>query len=619
VHFLLLFQVDLSISMDFLGFKQKTSMESDLKMDSSSSGTRTRSQSPNSNRGGKREGSGRKNKADSDLDAIAQTSPARSTRKIILDQKTKYLDEHDSLLGEKGRSMVYEEARMALAYIIGMQVHFNESETNSINTTAKLLGKAKQTLWELLNYWKEHKEVLVVSNENRNAKASGNKHYPNQLKSSHIATIHGTIVFQNESGEGCTSKHIRDALEKEHQLYIGERRMIRILHKLGYNYGKSKWIGNMNRKDMLKRNTVFMKAFAKDLVMEDAGSHIIVYMDESYIHKNLSRNYTWFNPDSPQTNEVNKTPSKGERLIIVHAMSIFGLLTEYDNDNYPVPATNDFKDVVNNCELVFEGTYADADYHKNMNQDVFCGWLRNRLIPTFKHLYPNKKCILILDNAGYHHARGGEYVNPNQMNKNELILSLGSFNIESIEVQRNGQTVTMNKHTFYKRGGHSAPKNVELKSALQNYLNNHPEFQTERAEKIFKEDGGDGWYLIFTPPYNSECQPIEKLWAYVKGYVARNYYNGRNLETTRNQTLDGFYGNDDNKHKGVDHEFCDKLINLTIKYCNAFILENIPGICSLDDLKNEALARMSAEEIDDDIAAEEDDNFFDDDELEEQL
>ena len=37
---------------------------------------------------------------------------------------------------------------------------------------------------------------------------------------------------------------------------------------------------------------------------------------------------------------------------------------------------------------------------------MFMKWVKLRLIPVFKKLYPGKKMILMLDNAPYHHKRG---------------------------------------------------------------------------------------------------------------------------------------------------------------------------------------------------------------------
>jgi hypothetical protein len=46
-----------------------------------------------------------------------------------------------------------------------------------------------------------------------------------------------------------------------------------------------------------------------------------------------------------------------------------------------------------------------GDYHDNMNSENFSKWVYFKLILTFEKIYPNKKMILICDNAPYHHKR----------------------------------------------------------------------------------------------------------------------------------------------------------------------------------------------------------------------
>ena len=45
---------------------------------------------------------------------------------------------------------------------------------------------------------------------------------------------------------------------------------------------------------------------------------------------------------------------------------------------------------------------------------------------------------------------------------------------------------------------------------------------------------------MWTPPFVPEVQPIELIWAYVKGLVASRYTLKRTLDTTRQQTDDAF-------------------------------------------------------------------------------
>ena len=72
------------------------------------------------------------------------------------------------------------------------------------------------------------------------------------------------------------------------------------------------------------RTRQFLIEYSAALKQQDQdGTHILVYMDESYVHQRHSANYTWASPSDPV---VHSGSGKGNRLIIVHAISRDGLL-----------------------------------------------------------------------------------------------------------------------------------------------------------------------------------------------------------------------------------------------------------------------------------------------------
>ena len=113
-------------------------------------------------------------------------------------------------------------------------------------------------------------------------------------------------------------------------------------------------------------------------------------MDESFLHQKHSANYTFFHPDSEDTNKIFCGTGKGQRLIIVHAISDDGLLSvpgegRVENDTW------ELKEEALTAEWVFVGKIRKEDYHKNMNGDNFMNWVEKRLIPAFECIYPGKK------------------------------------------------------------------------------------------------------------------------------------------------------------------------------------------------------------------------------------
>ena len=61
----------------------------------------------------------------------------------------------------------------------------------------------------------------------------------------------------------------------------------------------------------------YLRDYAEALKKEEAGTHVIVYFDESYIHQNHSTGKSWLRRDR-DGNCINRGTSKGKRLIILH-------------------------------------------------------------------------------------------------------------------------------------------------------------------------------------------------------------------------------------------------------------------------------------------------------------
>ena len=88
-----------------------------------------------------------------------------------------------------------------------------------------------------------------------------------------------------------------------------------------------------------------------------------------------------------------------------------------------------------------------------------------------------------------------------------------------------------------------------------------------------------GWEIIFTVPYWEKSQPIELVWSYVKGYVARNYHPGRRHKELRDHILKGMYGGPNRHspkpHTGLDSHLAQSLINHSHKHINIFIQKTL--------------------------------------------
>ena len=176
---------------------------------------------------------------------------------------------------------------------------------------------------------------------------------------------------------------------------------------------------------------IFCKSLDEALKLERAGTHIIVYMDESYCQANHRTSRVWKRIDE----EVNRSRGKGALTIIVHAITKDGFLCEYD-------ATGQRCDVDEwttgahplahpTTEMVFRAKYATKnkikDYHDTMDGLFFMYWVKQRLVPAFAAKYPDKKMILCLDNAPYHHSLVADGFRPGGMSKDDIISRLATL------------------------------------------------------------------------------------------------------------------------------------------------------------------------------------------------
>ena len=86
---------------------------------------------------------------------------------------------------------------------------------------------------------------------------------------------------------------------------------------------------------------------------------------------------------------------------------------------------------------------------------------------------------------------------------------------------------------------------------------------------------------MFTVPYWAKSQPAELGWAYVKNYVAFEYYPGRTQKDVREHVLAGMYGGpkrDGGVHSGVDSTLAQKFILHTHIYINEYIEKLSPTL-----------------------------------------
>lgn len=275
------------------------------------------------------------------------------------------------------------------------------------------------------------------------------------------------IRSENLKGRRVSLQKLHNYVRVEHAVEIATTTLWRSLQRWGFAYG----IGT-RRSSLRERDTVIL-ARRKYLRTRRANrnpdgtlTRPEVYLDETYINKNHSNQFTWYlDEDGPW---VNKPAGKGPRWIIVHAITQAGW--------------------VQGAELVFQAKKRTGDYHGQMNWNNFSKWFTDQLLPNIP---PHS--IIIMDNAKYHN-----------------VLAEGAFPTSHSLKDKLRHWLTENHYEW----GEDMLK-PEL-FALCKKLAPPPQFQLDQIAE------SQGHSILRTPPYHPELQPIETCWGIVKNYMANN-------------------------------------------------------------------------------------------------
>jgi hypothetical protein len=183
--------------------------------------------------------------------------------------------------------------------------------------------------------------------------------------------------------------------------------------KLVYTYTKKRqtFKNTVKRQHRIRRFMIEMDralklqdaVFGDDGSMEARGDYVMVFTDETYLHTNHSPLTSWVPEDAPF---VGKTTSKGNRLIVLHAVTCNGFVAKLNVDGTPIaePALEGRRESCETAEWIWKANSKHKDYHKNMDGVGFEWWLENRLKPAFRAQFPGKKMILVIGTLSATHT-----------------------------------------------------------------------------------------------------------------------------------------------------------------------------------------------------------------------
>ena len=247
--------------------------------------------------------------------------------------------------------------------------------------------------------------------------------------------------------------------------YLGGRETLRkVMKKIGFRYADvngRKFL--MERSDVTSARYMFLREMRAHI---DSGKNI-VYLDETWINQNHTVSKCWVDSTSEKAQGVRVPTGKGGRWIILHAGSKHGF----------VPA----------AALIFEAKNV-GDYHDQMNAETFEKWFQAQLLPNIP-----PSSIIVMDNASYHSRK---------MHK--------------------PPTSSSNKATmceWLEKKGIPVPDGIR-KVDLMGLVTRHIT-AADTSYVIDKTASEHGHTVVRLPPYHCQYNPIELIWAQLKGYVSK--------------------------------------------------------------------------------------------------
>lgn len=266
-----------------------------------------------------------------------------------------------------------------------------------------------------------------------------------------------------DRGEYPTLKKLRDILKEKINYKGGITSLHKILRKLDFRYRKCndgrRFL--MERKDIVTARVAFLRKMHD--IRNENNPRPIIYLDETWVNQNHSRKFIW--QDSTKNGGLRIPLGKGSRLIVCHAGS----------------ARHGF---IEGADLVFQSK-SSIDYHQEMNSQVFREWFVNLLRSL------DEGSVIVMDNASYH-SMLKEKIPSSNTKKADIVSWLQSKNIPHNP-----------SHTI-----------AELLVIVKQHSSN---YRTYELDELALQMGHE---VVRLPPYHCQYNPLELIWAQVKGEVA---------------------------------------------------------------------------------------------------
>lgn len=255
-------------------------------------------------------------------------------------------------------------------------------------------------------------------------------------------------------------------LEKSFPANFSEETLRIILHRVGFTYKKlNKRCAIMQTPRLITWRTEYIRKI-RQFRSENRN---IVYLDETWYdtHDVITRGWV----DDSKKCRLDTPVARGKRIIILAAGNERGFIP-----GTFVLSTKNIRD-------------SSADYHDDMNHQVFEDWLKNYLLPQ---LEPNS--VIVMDNAPYHSRQ------------DRKIPNMGTKKADMV--------------TFMEEENIPVPDERSTKKELLNIILNS-DIDKEKSYTVDKLARENGHEVLRLPPYYCILNPIELVWSQLKHSVRK--------------------------------------------------------------------------------------------------
>ena len=219
----------------------------------------------------RRPGAGRPQKENHNPNWAHDLSAASHTLTEQHEERTECVQQQHQLANADGRSWSYDECKLILTLVLGLMLQYGETPTDALHHASALIHRSYANLHALWRHWRHEQEIFVVDTHHRGAGAASHLHHAQHVSVDVIFYITEYIREANQTGGGCTSKALQDAVLAEHHTRLSDRVLRSVLSSMGFRYGRGNVIGKMNDPRYVARIRVFLVRYSKAVLEQQRG------------------------------------------------------------------------------------------------------------------------------------------------------------------------------------------------------------------------------------------------------------------------------------------------------------------------------------------------------------